>query len=383
MITYPPYFEKEILPWVQKAAGTLHEKGKIIFCHCDGENLGLMNVLKSTGMDMAEAICPHPMTKVSVDEYYRQWSNAMTIFGGIPSNMVLAESASDQDFEAYLDYLFKAVAPGTRFILGIADTTPPDAVFERLIRIGERVEKECRLPLEAGAFRPVTDKAVPAVGKAAAPRKAHADIFKTVRQDVLGGNEIEIQEHINALLAAGVDARDILDKGMIAAMEIIGPKFKAGELFIPEVLLSSRAMNRGLTILEPHLSKDTGGRHSGKILIGTVKGDLHDIGKNMVATMLKGVGFEVRDLGVNIPSNQFVDAVREYRPDIIALSALLTTTMPRMKEIVEALKNRGLRSAVKVMVGGSPVNQKYADQIDADGYADDAGSAVELANRLM
>ncbi len=382
MITYPPYFEKEILPWVQKAADALHGKGKIIFCHCDGENLGLMDLLKKTRMDMAEAICPHPMTKVAVDEYYRRWSDSMTIFGGIPSNMVLAESASDQDFEAYLDYLFKAVAPGNRFILGIADTTPPDAVFERLIRIGERVEKECRLPLEGGAFRPVIDTAAASAEKASALPRAGKDIFKAVRQDVLDGNEIDIQPHIKALIAGGVDAREILNNGLIAAMEIIGPKFKAGELFIPEVLLSSRAMNRGLSILEPHLSQDTE-RHSGKILLGTVKGDLHDIGKNMVATLLKGVGFEVYDLGVDVPESRFVDALKKYRPDILALSALLTTTMPRMKEIVEALKSEGLRSTVKVMVGGSPVNQKYADQIGADGYADDAGGAVEVANLLL
>ena len=146
-LTYPPYFRKEILPWIWKASEVLHGKGKKVICHCDGENLGLMDLIRDSKMDVAEAICPYPMTKVRIEEYYQRWADRLTIFGGIPSNLLLAEATSDEEFEAYLAHLFKVVAPGKRLILGIADTTPPHAVFDRLVRIGERVEKEGRLPM--------------------------------------------------------------------------------------------------------------------------------------------------------------------------------------------------------------------------------------------
>ena len=147
-LTYPPYFKKDILPWIRKAVNVLHAKGKKVICHCDGENLGLMDLILDSGMDVAEAICPFPMTKVRIEEYYERWSGKLTLFGGIPSTLLLAEATSDEEFEAYLDHLFKVVAPGRRLILGIADTTPPYAIFDRLVRIGERVEKEGRLPLK-------------------------------------------------------------------------------------------------------------------------------------------------------------------------------------------------------------------------------------------
>ena len=165
-------------------------------------------------------------------------------------------------------------------------------------------------------------------------------------------------------------------------MEMIGRKFKTGEVFIPEVLLSARAMNEALKVLEPHLAKEKK-EASGKLIVGTVRGDLHDIGKNMVVTMLRGVGFEVEDFGINIKVEEFVNKVAELKPDILGLSALLTTTMPEMKKIIDALKESGLRDKVKVMVGGAPVNETYARQIGADGYAADAGESVDIAKQLL
>ena len=165
-------------------------------------------------------------------------------------------------------------------------------------------------------------------------------------------------------------------------MEMIGRKFKTGEVFIPEVLLSARAMNEALKVLEPHLAKEKK-EASGKLIIGTVRGDLHDIGENMVVTMLRGVGFEVEDLGINIKVEEFVNKVADLKPDILGLSALLTTTMPEMKKIIDALKESGLRDKVKVMVGGAPVNEIYARQIGADGYAADAGESVDIAKQLL
>jgi corrinoid protein of di/trimethylamine methyltransferase len=382
MITYPAYFEKEIVPWIRKASEVLGGKGKFVLCHCDGENLGLLDLIRDSGMHVAEAVCPYPMTKVKIEEYYKRWSDHLTIFGGFPSNMLLAESATNEEFEAYLDHLFKVIAPGRRFILGIADTTPPKAVFDRLIRIGERVEKEARLPLEGGSVRPLGEAQLEAAAKRVTTETATDETFRAVHDDVLSGNHVDIKVHVQDLLNQGWDAKEILDRGMLSAMEVIGGRFRDGTVFIPEVLLSARAMNDALTVLEPYLArrkKEAGG----KILIGTVRGDLHDIGKNMVITMLRGVGFDVVDLGVNIPTEEFLRKVEQHKPHILGMSALLTTTMAEMKKVIDALAADGLRQKVKVIVGGAPVNEKFARDIGADGYGADAGSSVDLVKQLI
>ena len=381
-ITYPPFFRDQILPWLQEGADLLHRKGKLLMCHTDGENRGLMEYLFESGMDIADSVCPAPMTKVSLEEYYRRWSKRITLQGGIPSNLVLAEATTDGDFRKFLDHLFKAVAPGNRLILGIADTVPPAAVFDRLLRIGERAEKEGRLPLEGGAFRPIPSP-VPAQESAPLEEKKGTDSrFKSLREDLYEGLDTRIQEHVQELLDQGVSAQDILNLGLLSAMEAIGQEFKAGQLFVPEVLLAARAMNAALAVLEPRLSS-SGRRARGKVLIGTVYGDLHDIGKNMVAIMLRGVGFEVIDAGINVRAADFVKKVAELKPDILGLSALLTTTMPQMKMVIEGLAKAGLGDRVKVMVGGAPVSPTYARQIGAAGYAADAGEAVEVAKKLL
>jgi corrinoid protein of di/trimethylamine methyltransferase len=381
-ITYPAFFEKDIVPWIRKAADILGRKGKYVSCHCDGENLGLLDLIRDSGMHIAEAVTPAPMTKVPIQEYYRRWSDKLTLFGGIPSILLLRESISDEEFEAYLEHLFKAVAPGKRMILGIADSTPPKAVFERLVRIGEKVEKEGCLPLEAGAFRPLIQPAMPEAAKPLSREIVWDEEFRQVQNDVLEGDHAAIQEHIRGLLKKGAKAEDILKRGMLTAMEVINERFKSGEAFIPEVLLSARAMNEAVRVLEPHLA-GTQLAAKGKVMIGTVKGDLHDIGKNLVITMLKGVGFETVDLGIDVPAPAFIKAVEEHKPHILGLSALLTTTMPQMKAVIDGLKQKGLRDRVKVMVGGAPVNDKFARDIGADGYAADGAEAVTLARKLM
>jgi hypothetical protein len=205
-ITYPAYLEKEILPWIRKASDTLAAKGKILICHCDGENLGLMDLLRDSGMHVAEAVSPFPMTKVKIEEYYRRWSDKLTIFGGIPESLLLEDTTTDEDFEAYLDHLFKVVAPGKRLILGIGDTTPAHAVFDRLIRIGERVEKEGRLPLEAGAYRPISEGQLAKAEARVMTQVLEDEVFKPIQDDILKGNHIEIKVH----------AREMLDKGLNA-----------------------------------------------------------------------------------------------------------------------------------------------------------------------
>jgi corrinoid protein of di/trimethylamine methyltransferase len=382
MITYPTYFEKEITPWLQKASRTLAENGKLMISHTDGENRGLMDLIHDSGIHIAEAVCPYPMMRVKIEDYYRQWSDKITIFGGIPQSLLTEETASEEDFQSYLDHFFKAVAPGRRIIVGVADTTPPNAVFDRLQRLGDRVAQEGRLPLAAGDFRPISPSTMDKSPATPAPEISDDEDYKVIQQDVLKGNRAGIKEHVQEMLNQGFAPNDILNFGMLSTMEVIGARFKTGEVFIPEVLLSARAMNEALKVLEPHLAKEKK-EASGRLIIGTVRGDLHDIGKNMVVTMLRGVGFEVEDLGININVDVFVNKVAELKPDILGLSALLTTTMPEMRKIINALAEAGLRDQVKVMVGGAPVNETYARQIGADGYAVDAGESVEVAKRLL
>ena len=175
---------------------------------------------------------------------------------------------------------------------------------------------------------------------------------------------------------------DILNQGMIEAMAVVGEKFKAGEIFVPEMLVAAKAMKKGVEALKPHLGGDN--THKiGKMAMGTVYGDLHDIGKNLVASMLEGCGFEVVNIGIDVDSDAFVQAVQTNQADILCMSALLTTTMTYMKEVIAALEAAGLRDKVKVMVGGAPVTQDFADEIGADGYSDNANAAVAVAKQLL
>lgn len=183
-------------------------------------------------------------------------------------------------------------------------------------------------------------------------------------------------------LAENVDPMELVTRYMIPAMDEVGRRFEAEEYFVPELLLSARAMKSAMELIRPLLAA-RGAKPVGRVVIGTVKGDLHDIGKNLVASMLEGGGFQVIDLGADVPPEKFVEAVQEHNAEIVALSALLTVTMPAMKTTIEALKAAGLRDRVKVMVGGAPLTQKYADEIGADGYGENASVAVSLARRLI
>jgi 5-methyltetrahydrofolate--homocysteine methyltransferase len=206
--------------------------------------------------------------------------------------------------------------------------------------------------------------------------------IKDIYDNIMNGQKEEASVSIQIAIDAGVDPVEILNLGMIAAMAEVGRLFEQGEYYVPEMLIAARAMQTGLVILKPHLST-TNHRSAGKVVIGTIKGDLHDIGKNLVSMMLEGAGFEIQDLGVDVPVEKFVAAVSVGGVDIVALSALLTTTMPNMKMTIEALRAAGYREQVKVMIGGAPVTEDYARQIDADGFAVDASRAVTMAKSLV
>lgn len=196
------------------------------------------------------------------------------------------------------------------------------------------------------------------------------------------GNAGKVEELIKKALDEDYVPKEILEEGLIKGMGIIGAKFKINEIYVPEVLIAARAMHAGMSVLRPKLV-ETGVKNIGKVAIGTVKGDLHDIGKNLVNMMLEGAGFEVIDLGVDVSADMFVDAVKKHNPNIVGMSALLTTTMINMAEVVKSLEAAGLRDKVKIMIGGAPITQNYADQIGADSYSPDAASAADTAKGFV
>ena len=203
---------------------------------------------------------------------------------------------------------------------------------------------------------------------------------KDIFEAVLAFNKAAVADGVKAELKAGNKIDEILNQGLIGAMDEVGKKFSDGELFVPEMLQAAKAMKAGLEVLKPHLSSEAVAS-KGTIIIGTVKGDLHDIGKNLVAMMMEGAGFDVVDLGVDIDADKFVKEAVEHNAGVVALSALLTTTMPAMEATIVAIKEAGV--AAKTIIGGAPVTEAYADQIGADGYSDDAPGAVDLARKLV
>ena len=208
-----------------------------------------------------------------------------------------------------------------------------------------------------------------------------ADTAQKIVKKLYKGDSEAVAELVQDALDDGMAPGDVLNTALLAGMEEVGRDFKAGDLFVPEVLFSARAMQAGMEVLRPLLA-DSDIASTGKYVLGTVKGDLHDIGKNLVRMMLEGAGFDGVDLGVDIEPSAFVDAVREHQPDVVGMSALLTTTMTQMKTTIEALEEAGLRDSVKIMVGGAPVTAAFAEQIGADAYAADAASAVDVAREL-
>jgi 5-methyltetrahydrofolate--homocysteine methyltransferase len=208
-----------------------------------------------------------------------------------------------------------------------------------------------------------------------------ADILEQIASNLYDGEDEVVAGLVQKALDQGMEPKQILQGGLIAGMDEVGRDFKAGDLFVPEVLIAARAMHAGMNVLRPLLAEsDT--PSAGKYLIGTVKGDLHDIGKNLVKMMLEGAGFETVDLGTDADPQAFVDAVRQHKPQMIGMSALLTTTMVQMKATIEALEEAGLRDSVKIMVGGAPVTDAFAREIGADAYAPDAATAVDVARGL-
>ncbi len=208
------------------------------------------------------------------------------------------------------------------------------------------------------------------------------EIYELMKEDLYDGYAEEVVEEVNVMLGRGHEPYTVLTSGLVAGMDIVGADFRDGILFVPEVLMAAKAMKGGMAILRPLLA-ETGAEKIGTMVVGTVKGDIHDIGKNLTGMMMEGAGFEVIDLGVNNSVDNFMAAIEKYKPDILGMSALLTTTMPYMRVVIEALKEAGIRQDIIVLVGGAPLNEAFAEEIEADAYCRDAAVGVETAKKFM
>ncbi len=211
---------------------------------------------------------------------------------------------------------------------------------------------------------------------------ADDELTEQIHDDLYDGLADEIAEGTQILLGRGWSAKKVLDEALVGGMNIVGEDFRDGILFVPEVLLSANSMKAGMAILQPILA-ETGAEPVGKMVIGTVKGDIHDIGKNLVGMMLEGAGFEVIDLGINTDADTYIEALKSHRPDILGMSALLTTTMPYMKVVIDTMKEQGIRDDFIIMVGGAPLNDEFGSAVGADAYCRDAATAVEVAKQLI
>jgi len=207
------------------------------------------------------------------------------------------------------------------------------------------------------------------------------ELLEKISVELQNGNFIDVPKLTQEAMVQGISPAVILSDALVAGMDVVGGKFRRDEIYIPEVLIAAKAMKAAMAVLRPRLI-ETGAKTTGTIVIGTVQGDLHDIGKNLVGMLFEGAGYQVIDLGVDVAPGRFLEVVRTHKPDIVGLSSLLTTTMPRMRAVIESLVEAGLRGSVKVMVGGAPVTEKFARDIGADGYSPDAASAVEKARTL-
>ena len=208
------------------------------------------------------------------------------------------------------------------------------------------------------------------------------ELVAQMKEDLYDGMAAEIEQGTNILLGRGMSPYDVLTTALVPGMDVVGADFRDGILFVPEVLMAAKAMKAGMAILRPLLA-ETGAEQIGSMVIGTVKGDIHDIGKNLVAMMMEGAGFNVINLGINNDADSYINAIKEHKPELLGMSALLTTTMPYMKMVIQALKDQGLRDDIIVLVGGAPLNEAFAEDIEADAYCRDAAVAVETAKKLL
>jgi len=379
LLIHPKYLKKYLFPWYKKMGRVCRDKGIGFVFHSDGDCTEAMDDLIDCGFHGFNPIQPNCM---DIEAVKQNWGKKLCLIGNLNLDSTLT-LGSPADVRAEVYERIRTIGPGGGYMVAssnsITDYVPlanMQALFEATFEFG-------RYPirLEPGAVQGNVWK-FQAKPRQASDRAATALNVDVYVSGLLANRVSDMVAQVQKDITAGAVASDVVSDGLIPAMTVIGEKFQSGEIYIPEMMIAAHTMSQVLDRFKDQLA----GRQDkklGTVVIGTVKGDLHDIGKNLVAMMLEGQGFSVVDMGVSVTAEKFVAAVAEKKPDIVALSALLTTTMVEMKHTIAALQEAGLRNSIKIIVGGAPVTQAFADQIGADGYAYDSPGAAQICKALV
>jgi len=379
MLVNPKYLRKYVFPWYKKMGDICREKSLGFIYHTDGDCTEVMDDLIDCGFHGFHPVQPNCMDIVEVK---RKWGKSLCLMGNINLDSTLT-LGTPQDVRAEVYERIRTIGPGGGYMVASSNSIADYVPLENMKALIDATFEFGKYPiaLEEGAIKGKiwTFKGKPKTKAAAGTVGLNVDNYTAA---LVGNDVARLIQLTEKDIDTGRSAADVVDKGMIPAMTVIGEKFQNGEIYIPEMMIAAKAMSEALSHFKDRIA-DAGAEDRGKIIIGTVKGDLHDIGKNLVLMMLEGQGYSVVDLGVSVSPDQFVDAVKKHKPDILAMSALLTTTMIEMKNTINSLRDAGVRDSVRIVIGGAPLTQAFADQIGADGYAYDAPGAAQMCNNLL
>ncbi len=379
LLVDPKHLRKHLFPWYKKMGDVCRDKGLGFIFHSDGNCTEAMDDLVECGYHAFNPIQPNAM---DIDAVKQKWGDKLCLIGNLNLDSTLT-LGTVEDVRAEVYERIRTIAPGGGYMVASSNSVTDYVPLANMKAMFEATFEFGRYPInlpEGGATGTVwTYQAQPKQSRAKVESQVKVEEFVTA---LLNNNVPGLLDQVEQNLTAGIELTEVINQGMVVAMTVIGEKFQNGEIYIPEMMIAARSMSAALDHFKSRLGEKSE-QKKGKVVIGTVKGDLHDIGKSLVAMILKGQGYLVEDLGVSVSPEQFVKAVQNNKPDVVALSALLTTTMIEMNNTIKALKDAGLRDGVKVIVGGAPVTQKFADQIGADAYAYDAPGAVQRCDELL
>ncbi len=379
LLIHPKYLRKYVFPWYKKIGDVCRDKGIGYIFHSDGDNTDAMDDFIDCGFHAFNPVQPNSM---DIEEVKERWGDKLCIIGNLNLDSTLT-LGSPEDVRAEVYERIRTIGPGGGYMVSSSNSITDYVPLENMKAMIDATFEFGKYPieLEAGGVKGKVSRFQVQPKQAVSREDTGLNVDAYVSA-LLSNDVSQVSDLIQKDTDAGVAASEVVGQGMIPAMAVVGEKFQNGEIYIPEMMIAAKAMSETLSQFKSQLV-DKGDKKTGSVIIGTVKGDLHDIGKNLVAMMLEGQGFSVEDLGVSITTNAFVETVKEKRPDVLALSALLTTTMVEMKNTINALKEAGLRDGVKIVVGGAPVTQAFADEIGADGYAYDSPGAAQKCKELL
>ena len=379
LLVNPKYLRKYVFPWYKKMGDICRDRGIGFVYHSDGDCTEALQDLVDCGFHGFHPIQPNCMDIVEVK---KKWGKSLCLLGNINLDSTLTLGIPG-DVRAEVYERIRIIGPGGGYMVASSNSIPDYVPLDNMKALLNATFEFGKYPieLEEGGVKGKiwTFKGKPKTEVISAAAQLTVDDYISA---MLGNDVSRLIDLTQKDIDTGLAATDVVNKGMTPAMTAIGEKFQNGEIYIPEMMIAAKAMSEALIHFKDQL-KARSSEERGKVIVGTVKGDLHDIGKNLVVMMLEGQGYIVEDLGVSVSPEKFVIAVKKNKPDILALSALLTTTMIEMKYTIIALREAGIRDSVRVIVGGAPLTQAFADQIGADGYAYDAPGAAQMCNKIL